>query len=86
MNNIKVGDLVMVAYSCCNDGLGRVGTVRGFSKRPTYGVMRCNRCGNAFPKITKAADIGDGEEWPLSWLKRIPPLSELEKNKEELHA
>lgn len=69
---IKAGDLVMQTKSCCSKCLGRVFVVgevlsRGFMCSCGFQV---NAIVHAFTENVAAA--------PLEWLKRIPPLGELE--------
>ena len=86
---IAVGDLVQVVrWPCCGRYLGEIHGVFGFGTLDA--TYACNGC-NAKRDVSPAARIGDAKSSglvPLEWLKRIPPLSELEgeKNKEELTA
>jgi hypothetical protein len=84
---IKVGDLVVVVKACCDmmvkhKNFGRVFTVTGFNT----GRLKCHHCAFRVPNATWA-EFGLYEAY-LPWLKRIPPLSELDdvKNTEELTA
>lgn len=81
MNEIKVGDLVMeVKYPHCEGRkLGHVYPVVGIDKT----ASACLKCGNYEPRGIHA--LLEGGLAPLSWLRRIPPLSELEstEHKEE---
>lgn len=84
---IKVGDLVMVVKPtpCC-----RGGNALGFLFRVDYiasGPQRCVSCGWR-GESTDAWFDGSDTSWPLSVLKRIPPLDELEgvDEREELTA
>ena len=84
---IKVGDLVMVVKVCCEQmakhrNFGRVFTVTGFNT----GSLRCHHCWFRVPHATWA-EFGIEEAY-VPWLKRIPPLSELDdvKNDEEITA
>ena len=72
---IKVGDLVVIVNYCCSDiDLGKILTVTGFTK------AACPMCG---AKCDSCAFLGGYWAPPLSWLRRIPPLSELESTQEE---
>ena len=85
---IKVGDLVVVVYSCCNHKLGSVGQVESFYQGGFGEKLLCDKCcRNVTPRDSMTAQVGE-HYWPLSWLKRIPPLSELEgeQREEELTA
>lgn len=84
---IAVGDLVQaIKWGPCGCGLGRIGILtRIFDPADLQG---CAECGlRVKPERLTEAEVGD---WviPLEWLKRIPPLSELEseKREEEIHA
>ena len=73
---ISVGDLVMVVKSCCDDAdaLGEIFLVAGIREKGTR-CRHCfqrNNCAHAGSIFNFTAGV------PLSWLKRIPPLSELE--------
>lgn len=74
---IKVGDLVQVVHSCCGAFVGTIATVRGF-KDPA--PAPCQDCGRSAASLVRAEF--DRSTFPLTapvaWLKRIPPLSELE--------
>ena len=76
---IQVGDLATLVYSCCDDRLGLIGRIEGFRKGRKWAGDRllCNVCGvNITPLDMNSAYMG-GEYWPLAWLKKIPPSSEL---------
>ena len=83
---IQVGDLVQVVrWPCCGVALGYTYRVAEFR---TWGERQCSKC-KALIKATihakGGADPFDGlcPAIPLEWLKRIPPLSELEGEKTE---
>ncbi len=81
---IKVGDLVMFVKACCDrfrDGV-TVFRVVSINARPLG--AHCSWCGRDLPKEARASDepVSDSGA-PLSWLKRIPPLSELESEKQK---
>ena len=79
---IKVGDLVVVVHSCCSDtreGLGQVFRVSNVRMCKPHGIL-CRKCG-----YTGHEMMAEPEEEtkvlshaPFSWLKRIPPLGELD--------
>lgn len=87
---IKPGDLVQVVKSCCGQALGLIFTVSHFHTDDKN--LRCYDCGHregAFTEVHATAPFGDDFDYaPLHWLKRIPPLSELEgeERREELTA
>lgn len=79
---ISVGDLVMVVrwpHGCINPviPLGKPFVVAQF--RVSSG--KCAKCGRFIHNPGRRSALGatsDGAGIPLSWLKRIPPLDELE--------
>lgn len=81
---ISVGDLVQVVRGCCNCWHGLVMTVSKFYD--TGSNWKCTKCkaNQDFDYEPTAYDgsraIGVGRHFPLAWLKRIPPLDELEKS------
>jgi len=92
MSEIKVGDLVMLVGGCALNKLGQVGTVTEIST----GLWRCVGCkkhsGNFLtarvPEIS-SVPFNPLQGWlPLSWLRKIEPLSEPEANetREEIEA
>ena len=70
---IEVGDLVIIVRvpRCCAVPKRLIYTVLGFEK--DVFCMKCMTILN-----TSAARIDTTHAVPLSWLKRIPPLAELE--------
>lgn len=92
---INVGDLVMYTRSCCiayrdNTHIFRVGTIHKPWWHTFLGVsasrVTCSACGATLPDEMYAAEHHKQPGAPLSWLKRIPPLGELEgeQRREEL--
>lgn len=76
----KVGDLARVADECCSsrsvlNQIGHVDAIESFASE-------CADCG--FPYSGRFAHIPDlqtrpaGGWFPLHWLRRIPPLADLE--------
>lgn len=50
---------------------------------PKWNPQMCFKCKKIIPEVMFAmAPSGIGQ--PLSWLRRIPPLGELEEHKEEI--
>ena len=85
---ISVGDLVQIVAECCDPGTvrGRFGMVLEIS----LGLFECEDClhleRSVQTNIEGLAQLPDEPfeafGWvPLAWLKRIPPLSELEGEK-----
>ena len=73
---IEVGDLVVVVRPtpCCKkDGsIGKIYTVTGFISQ-----ARCKHCGEIYEgSVAVVEEAGRGE--PVSRLKRIPPMGELD--------
>lgn len=74
---IRVWDLVQVVKTCCDARVDKlIYTVTHFRKYD-HPTMNCSLCGKEFPTETLGCP-SDGNAHPLSWLRRIPPLSELE--------
>jgi hypothetical protein len=90
---IKVGDLVAVKKACCIAMMAHpIFTVGGFESFQGWRIV-CRSCLQTFPDASFATVAGarnsEGEfHVPISWLKRIPPLSELDdvKHDEEITA
>lgn len=82
-------DLVrVVRWPCCGAGLGMIDQVTGIE--PPYesspyadGSARCGPCGARHQSYGDLAITERGHVWPTAWLKRIPPLSELEDERRE---
>lgn len=78
---IKVGDLVYVARDCCGRYLGRIFVVEIFGT----GSAECAFCKTWHRNVTLAADnsiqaLGNhGNLGLIHWLRRIPPLGELDE-------
>lgn len=76
---IAVGDLVVVVrWPCCKGDIGHTFVVAGLETRPD--VAHCGYCGatGGHTGMHAKARRGDGGLYPLEFLKRIPPLGELE--------
>jgi hypothetical protein len=78
---ISVGDLVQVVkWSPCGCGLGVIGTVHGFTTNMSD--RGCGLCGAREPgaQRTLAVELAPNSKKgvPVAWVRRIPPLSELE--------
>jgi hypothetical protein len=81
---ISVGDLVMVVRCCCVaylDGNGPIFRVHKIHSRGRGTV--CTHCRAKLPLSDRATDTAYVGV-PLPWLKRIPPLEELEGREENL--
>lgn len=85
------GDLVRIVRNCdCNPtrGLGYIFRVEKVEPALNW---ECRRCKNVIRDERPLAfgRVSVGEGWhPVAWLRRIPPLAELEgeDRKEEVHA
>ena len=82
---IQVGDLVAVIVSCHPPAFGSFFVVGGFEHGS---VSNCIFCGKEhLGPFARAEDhFGPERQFftaPLSWLKRIPPLAELEGQRTE---
>jgi len=85
---IKIGDLVAIVDGCCEKSrsraLGVHATVLRFYSNPG---RLCIFCDGPTPALR--AEL-DHEQWnaPVAWLKRIPPIEELDdvKHEEEVTA
>jgi hypothetical protein len=89
VSEIKVGDLVVVLHSHCGSAVGMIRTVSAFHANANG---RCPIC-NFTLSHPIAAELNGPAPWgrwrlPPSWLRRIPPLWELDEteHKEELPA
>ena len=87
---IKVGDLVTVVRTCCSttadESIGLIGTVTTIEAFRT-GTWACTYCSADGNDLKAKFSNSSFPIAPLSWLKRIPPLSELEgeRTEEKLH-
>jgi len=81
---IAVGDLVQVVKACCRKTVLTPVFVVDRMWNPGAG-SECAFCRTNFPIETTAVHAfkPNNHAYPLSWLKRIPPLSELEGVKSE---
>ena len=83
---ISVGDLVMITGDCCTQEL--VGGIGEVTALHSDGLM-CLRCGFISDESGAIVQLRQGKDkQPYSWLKRIPPLEELDdvKRDEEITA
>jgi hypothetical protein len=69
---IKVGDLVMVVRACCKQQQGKLGRI--FTAEPTPNAQKNSWCCDLF---TGPCYFSGWGQW---YLKRIPPLDELERD------
>ena len=80
---IQVGDLVMTVRGHCantDPWVGKIYTVLEISSSLRQGCGGCGSDENINASMT-SAHLGFRLWWPTSWLKRIPPLEELEGTK-----
>jgi len=85
-DRIEVGDLVIIVrgHECQSaHWRGLIFTVTNIV-RPERGEWYCPRCGtySLYHSENAATGLAQDSYIPLSWLKRIPPLSKLESIKE----
>ena len=82
--SIKVGDLVVVTRTCCEEfTMGHyIFTVGKFTDMALAGA-ECMFCHSHLPSEIEAIPDGDDCAFPLSWLKKIDPLSEPESEKRD---
>lgn len=84
---ISVGDLVMMVrgHECVLARAGGRPFVVTALVHPWGGGWHCGIChkDSAGPNEIGAAGLGRGDGIPISWLKRIPPLDELESEKRD---
>jgi hypothetical protein len=80
---ISVGDLVVIVRECCGVD-SELGSVFRVSAILTLTAYHADGCGYFYNGPCAEADDGEQPHGiPLHWLKRIPPLSELEGEKRD---
>ena len=78
---IRVGDLVaIVRWPCCGSRLGHVDTVVSIEPEGLLGGI-CVDCHTMFTGYGTYVGLTKGRGAQLSWLRRIPPIEELESEK-----
>lgn len=82
---IKQGDTVRVArWPCCPGAIGKYGIVAAFSQRSIDAPAgRCTHCGEQHPEVEVLVITDSGRHWPLPWVEKVPPLSELGMTNED---
>jgi hypothetical protein len=90
VSEIKVGDLVMVVRDCCGHDIGKIATLESAHPADEWASQwECGRCGarlqhslaiGRLPSLSSTPREKRRGWWPLRWLKRIPPLDELERD------
>lgn len=82
---ISVGDLVMVVrgHACTVSAFGGLPVRVGEIRAPYGKSWDCARCGGKKVAPTSPYVPHNGAALPLPWLKRIPPLDELEDVKRD---
>ena len=80
---IRVGDLVQVVrWPCCGARVGHVDEVMDLDSYKL--ASTCMYCGRVDKHpVLPIVITRRGWIWPLEWVKRIPPLSELEGQRTE---
>lgn len=83
-NTIGAGDLVIVKHRCCERVVqgSPLFVVGGFWTAPTQGLeVGCLYCGAKMPAEVQAWDgipANGRPAYPLSWLRKVPPLRDSE--------
>lgn len=80
---IGVGDLVRIVQSHDCDpnlGLGYITTVERIEIARAFQCAKCMKIDHSLDgqKLAYGTIAGTSGYWPLAWLRRIPPLAELE--------
>lgn len=78
-----MGDLVMVVKACCDRYMDGTVIFRVAGMRSGRPAGFCNYCWKELPHGAYAADAPQYPGAPVGWLKRIPPLGELEGQRSE---
>lgn len=78
---ISVGDLVMVVRTCCDAHYNVIGGAIFTVSKIDNSNVECEFCGWTERKVIRAIAskdyTKDRQAAPFSWLKRIPPASDL---------
>jgi hypothetical protein len=84
MSDIKVGDLVVVVHpSKCIGGMDGLGhTFRATEVRHIRGNWSCYYCLKRHNTNTHVVTDGDGVDWAGYRLKKIPPLADLQTQRQ----
>lgn len=85
---IRAGDLVQIIRKFCEEhddhGLGRIYVVESIEPAFDFGCRRCRDVRLSNGELLAYGDVGKGYGfYPVSCLRRIPPLSELEDVKQD---
>ena len=75
---IRVGDLVQVVRSCCTGYLDAKTPIFTLAAIENFPPAKCAWCGFSLPDGAYGARKVGKCGFPIDWLKRIPPLEELE--------
>lgn len=78
-DTIRVGDLVVMVrgHSCLLNRIGGILFTVGEIATPEYEPW-CGECGKRYPIQTIVRSIFSVQCLPIAWLKKIPPLGDLE--------
>lgn len=82
---LKPNDLaVVIKWPCCGEYLGRIIEVkRLFYVRPERNFKApCMHCRQKMGPLTWVVFVDEFRGFPREWLKKLPPLSDEEKEKE----
>lgn len=79
-DQIEIGDLVQVVRSCCTKRVQPPTFVVGKIEPAynDYGQTFCSDCMKLMPDVAMVFPASGRVAQPITWLKRIPPLSELD--------
>ena len=84
---IEVGDLVMVMREHCpaNAVLGKIFGVIEVWPAQRGVALQCGNCGGVFSNGEHHSRLGNkNADWiPTAWLRKIPPLSELDRTEHQ---
>lgn len=78
MNDIKPGDLCIVARDCCGHWLGRMIQVKTIYSSKIH-CCECHYIRDSAPVAINEVSLGAMSAAPVSWLKKISPLVEDER-------
>ena len=83
---MKVGDLVYVCRTCdCKNGAGWLGTFGCVESVGVESRCTCSYCGKRWGNhvvVNVSLRAGATGVFPRSWLRRIPPIEELEQQQQ----
>lgn len=80
---IRKGDLFRIIHAHCDASAKCIGRFYVASDVTTTGTGICKLCGKpaGLPPTVAIVEFGSGGRWPMPWVKKVPPLDELEGQK-----